>query len=732
MNFNKFINSDYLKENPLCGIDTYKDELNLTTGECTRRMKKLVLTGNETWYRSSRYTGSMFAYFSQFAGIVKSSPIYCSHLIDIDDISQYQRGTCIVDDISVNLWLFPNSTTPDTLKRYLAAQYANGTPVTVWYVLATPTTEVITVPSGLSGIVEGYLNQSDTPTPTNPIYPTANTVEQWFDIPHYIHKTDTDTITTFPAVLYPNDTTATVGLKGQAVQSTTPTPDNPIMPEGTGERTAQLIDYPYFTADGLLSGVTWVTTIHSIKASGVTNGGTNFYIFRNKLIKAGTYRITINGTHKGMSLLLRDTSTSTMIANLNSTTDTSTFTLESDMTTCSLYFNQGSANVSVDIDCTIMLNLGSTALPYEPYGIKIPISSANTTTPIYLGEVETTRRVKKLVFDGTENVDLNTVDKNRLIIQTVYTLPQTGTKTPTNIMCSHLKTSASGSATSMEQGIAMRYNGTDILFGVPFSLVGATTEDSNATIRTKVKSYLAAQYAAGTPVTIWYVLATEETAVVNEPLMKIGDYADEVSDVTIPVTAGGNTLSVDTTVKPSEVTVNYKGWHPVQSAHEKSKNLWDNRGFSATAINLNYTHNISNNYGTTLSTTEGNEVTITQSAYPTGNSGYQNGFFTIDVDFSKYAIGDVITISLDYIVNEIHALSTQNATTVYAGKDSNIVPNTLSSGDWKISGRLTATITIIADMRPYVEVRLCGNSITVKNIMLNEGSTALPYEPYWN
>ena len=151
-------------------------------------------------------------------------------------------------------------------------------------------------------------------------------------------------------------------ISGNTVQSATPTPDNPIMPEGTGERTAQLIDYPYLTADGLLSGVTWVTTIHSIKASGVTNGGTNFYIFRNKLIKAGTYRITINGTHKGMALLLRDTTTSTMIANLNLTTDTSTFTLESDMLTCSLYFNQSSGNTSVDIDCTIMLNTGSTAL----------------------------------------------------------------------------------------------------------------------------------------------------------------------------------------------------------------------------------------------------------------------------------------------------------------------------------------------------------------------------------
>ena len=93
------------------------------------------------------------------------------------------------------------------------------------------------------------------------------------------YKTATDTITTLPAVLYTTGTTATVVLKGQTVQSGTPTPDNPIMPQGTGD----------------------------LEIVGA---------------KAGQY--------------------------------------------------------------------------------KIPISSANTTTPVYLGEVETTRKIKKLVLTGDE------------------------------------------------------------------------------------------------------------------------------------------------------------------------------------------------------------------------------------------------------------------------------------------------------------------------------------------
>lgn len=57
------------------------------------------------------------------------------------------------------------------------------------------------------------LNLGSTPLPYEPYSP-----EVWHDTPHYIHNTSTDTITTLPADIYPTDTTATVGLKGQASQ----------------------------------------------------------------------------------------------------------------------------------------------------------------------------------------------------------------------------------------------------------------------------------------------------------------------------------------------------------------------------------------------------------------------------------------------------------------------------------------------------------------------------------
>ena len=96
----------------------------------------------------------------------------------------------------------------------------------------------------------------------------------------------------------------------------------------------------------------------------------------------------------------------------------------------------------------------------------------------------------------------------------------------------------------------------------------------DATDLTQWTDWLKQQYAAGTPVTVWYALATPETAVVNEPLRKIGDYADEVSGITIPTTAGANALSIGTALQPSEVTATYKGWHPVADVRERESGAW--------------------------------------------------------------------------------------------------------------------------------------------------------------
>ena len=168
---------------------------------------------------------------------------------------------------------------------------------------------------------------------------------------------------------------------------------------------------------------------------------------------------------------------------------------------------------------------------------------------IYLGEVQTTRKIKKLVLTGEENWTKNDAGNpsNYLYYQPGYLANKT-------CVCSHLEDM--GTLSTSKVGI---FNGNNVLY-LNFGSAIMNAQTSGNTVA-GLKEYLAAQYAAGTPVTVWYVLATPTTGIVNEPLRKIGDYADEVSDISIPTIAGANTFDVDTTLKPSEVSLSYTGWH---------------------------------------------------------------------------------------------------------------------------------------------------------------------------
>lgn len=180
----------------------------------------------------------------------------------------------------------------------------------------------------------------------------------------------------------------------------------------------------------------------------------------------------------------------------------------------------------------------------------IPVTT-NATNTINLNSVPTTRKIKKLVLTGTENVQTSVVAKAWIIMDLHVSMLNT-----TNVLtsfCTHYKSHTNVSMGNLPVGemcISTQY--TDrINFNTTF-----TTKD-------EFKAWLSEQYANGTPVTIWYVLATPETSTVNEPLMKIGDYADSASysqaGVTIPTAIGNNTLDVQTTPKPSNISITYKG-----------------------------------------------------------------------------------------------------------------------------------------------------------------------------
>ena len=375
----------------------------------------------------------------------------------------------------------------------------------------------------------------------------------WTDTPNYIYNTFTDTITTLPTDIYTNDTAATVGLKGNMEQLGTPTPTTPIQPQETGEKTGNL--FPFNDKNFVITAGNSNLTVECKNGNLFFQGNageisSNQVAWKNNFafeLEAGTYYCnfpTPLGQGFGRYIKKYDDNT-TILASTNYT-----FTL-SEKTKCylSFYIYQKTLDTKIEL----MLNTGSTAVPYEPYGYKLTISSANTTTPIYLGEMETTRKIKKLVLTGKENwyVEESNIFYSDPITEAIQYPP----------ICSHF---FGVYALSDNNQIAISQS---LRINIKTNSITHTATD--------FKAYLAAQYAAGTPIIIWYVLETPTTGTINEPLRKIGDYADTVSGITIPTIAGTNTIDVDTTLKPSEVSVNYHGWHPVSALHKFNGTSWN-------------------------------------------------------------------------------------------------------------------------------------------------------------
>lgn len=312
-------------------------------------------------------------------------------------------------------------------------------------------------------------------------------------------------------------------ISGNTVQNGTPTPQNPVIPQGCGDMTGNLAPPLSDWVDGYVdSNGTIAAPSDSYKEK------SSDYIS----VKAGAaYTFSIengfpNFPWRAIGWYTQD---KTFISRASGNASDALYTnAPTNVVYCRLsYRTQGRTT-------NPMFNLGSTALPYEPYGYKLDISSASTTTPVYLGEVESTRRIKKYEFTGQENISQGS--------ENYYTSLPTSGVPYSNMYCTH----------NVYGACSVNNNGGYIWLKI--------SSWSDYTTAGDLKAFFQQEYAAGTPVTVWYVLATEETGIVNEPLMKIGDYADEVSNVaTIPTNNGRTTIDVNTTVKPSEVYIKYKG-----------------------------------------------------------------------------------------------------------------------------------------------------------------------------
>ena len=169
----------------------------------------------------------------------------------------------------------------------------------------------------------------------------------------------------------------------------------------------------------------------------------------------------------------------------------------------------------------------------------IPITNDGQTTPVYLGQTQTVRRIYKIrLFNPVST----TQTKNG------YRLVFPISEHPA------VHNSVGGGFCNITT-----WDG-------DFNRIGFVVSTRNAYITQNMAEWATIESATAwleeNEVYIWYVLAEPEIGIANEPLAKIGDYADELSStdsvVSIPTAKGQNTLTVDTELMPSEMTINYR------------------------------------------------------------------------------------------------------------------------------------------------------------------------------
>lgn len=456
--------------------------------------------------------------------------------------------------------------------------------------------------------------------------------------------------------LYADGTAITAyTIKGNTVQSGTPTPSNPVDVNGVGEPTSNLL-YDVIRGVNLASnGYLTTSADYDVWFAEVKEGET--YVGNN-----------VNGTYGFYDSKPTGSSQTYDGARV-------TFSGYQPVITIPVGVKYIGIRTIADTE-NATLNIGSQPKPYEPYGYKIPISSDGVTTPIYLGEVETTRNIYKLVLTGNESWYDDALPKGdtysyRMIAPYIYDV---GNVVGYDAICTHFDVGAYYAAS---------------VVGVQHSSRNLYFRNTETTLE-NWKQWLVDQYSNGTPVIVWYRLATPTTGIVNEPLMKIGDYADSISNATaIPTTDGANSITVDTTVQPSEFTATWTGWHNA-SVKEKSENL-----LNASTIQNGYT--IASDTGLPISS-EQRIATTTAMKIPQGTTAITVTYNSNNVGFMYSAFRNGTLIERVTTKASGSVLSLNNIDEIYFS--------------WYKSGS-----TITTD--------------DVTNIMVNTGSTALPYEPYW-
>ena len=503
-------------------------------------------------------------------------------------------------------------------------------------------------------------------------------------------------IITPPTTIYADGTAiSTYTIKGNTVQNGTPTPSNPVVVNGVGDKTANLLCMKNGTHTYSAQGITvTITDNNTATFSGTATaaGGRYTRLSDTFTLQAGTYKYRKYGTSTATPYIQNSTSGTILY---------SPFTI-SEPTDVFFGVNVVEGTNYTGTTLQLMLTDSNYDGDYEPYGFKIPISSAQGTAYVYLNEPlykigdtadtinadgTVTRRIGKKVIDGTE------------ILWTLYEVPATPQLynyalyqfyttnslslggVPFSSCYSDIAPYGYTSQTRQQNdlGVYLVTSGDEIAF----QMEAAKSSFPDVTAWTT--------YLSQNPVTVYYILATPTTEQITLP--------------TIPTTDGANTITVDTTVQPSEFTATWTGWHDA-SVKEKSENLiptnisdWEQGGISSTD-------------GTdTVSTIRLRTIDF----YPINN----NTDYYISVNDTDYCYVNII----------LYDSSKQYAGQYY------LVDSAINGATALAINVPSSAIANVAYYRAVAKKRddstITAQEITDIKPMLNLGSTAQTYEPYW-
>ena len=337
----------------------------------------------------------------------------------------------------------------------------------------------------------------------------------------------TTTITGVPPISFRSDGTELTSwsISGQILQTGTPTPSAPIQPEECGDRTANLFDLNATdTTNGYVNGA-------YLLSDGSENENAPYRISEYIEIHGSTaYTLVYGNSLNNPSLCFYDSSKQYISGQKYGSNRTVTVTSPSNAKYIRISY-------TYTVRESVMLNTGSTAQPFEPFGYKLTLSLAGQTQNIYLSEPlrkigdygdtvnsdgTVTRRIKCIdLGDKTWNKagsgNFNAYLGDGLVFPNSTVCPA---------YCDIFKAVSADNYASTSYSFSTCINNESRIVVNKTGFEDMTADD----FKTAMLGHKS-----------WYVLATPTTETVTVP--------------TLTPTKGSNTLSVGTTLQPSEISI---------------------------------------------------------------------------------------------------------------------------------------------------------------------------------